>query len=316
MANEFDRFKGLPDIVTHPTVTGAEYAGLIRKPKIETEEERMIRTRKMAGIKQVGVPEKITPEIAKETKPVSPVAGIPAETKQVETKPAEVSLPYGYPEGEKVYTETELPTQRELAGGGFGFVPRGLPEAGTDIKAFYAESMQKLTDRASHVADTIEAGFFEGRRLTAAVEELKALHQGINDLGTQYTAMEAGTTESAYKKALAGKAERETLGMPETYEEAVKGEERVKAAGVKESKGLFEFGYQEYTKTKNKILASTDYLSEEDRQRDLAALDAQYPQYASGGNISSGITTGTRGKSKSGKPIIYTGKGSTGWEYE
>lgn len=257
----------------------------------------------------VGLPDTTTPLSEAKKKYNEVLAGnikptVPPTEEYVPTTGG-TNKPFGYPEEGKVYTNEDL--NQPITGGGFGYVPKGLPEAKVSLEDYYKETITKMQDRGDKLALQIEAGFAKGKRLTAAAEELRSIQstipllmEGLTKAGVGVRAEEATIGKTEAEKA---KLEKEAAGLPSTFAETKE------LAGAK-VKGMEEITYTEYIKGKNKILTNPAYLTEEDRQAALDNYEAQYPQFKPAGM---GLTNNT-----SEEKVLPDGskwrRTATGWQ--
>jgi len=234
----FKRQRGLPDLTKNISPTSV--SGISKVPLTEKEKEAagLKRTASLAGVRTptgekpteiiAGLPE-IEPTLTFEEarKKVSQIwkgsatteAAIPTE--EYVPAPGGISRPVGYPEEGKVYTEADL--GQPMTQGGFGYVPRGLPEAGATAKDYYREAITRLNDRADKLVLDIESGFATGKRLTAAAEELRNIQNTMpllmqGSLESEL-APELRKTTLAKMEAETEKLKKEAAGLPSTFKE-------------------------------------------------------------------------------------------------
>jgi hypothetical protein len=312
--------KGLPSTITHPTVTGATYPwNAPPKPTaLESQTMESKKTVSMAGLKPTGLREVpgVTKPITQTVIPTTPKTNVVSPvTQDVEQKgfSYEGFKPYGYPEEGKVYTEKDL--NQPMTQGGFGYVPSGLPEAGQDIMGFYAKQMEGMADRASRLAGEIEAGFYKGRRLTGAVEELKSLHTTIGTLQAGYTGMagvpsEAGLRTAQAQEAMgkAGRERKETDVLAGTHKQAF--EEKKTLAEI-EAGGRAKPDVSGRNLAQKQLYDIDNDTIRTPEEKEVAKNEVyrMYPEL----NPSSPTKAGTKSTSKSGRKIVMT---ELGWEYE
>lgn len=145
--------------------------------------------------------------------------GLPTE--EYVPAPGGTTKPVGYPEEGKVYTEEDL--GQPMTGGGFGYVPRGLPEPRASMEDYIKDTITKMQDRADKLALQIESGFAKGKRLTSATEELKSIQSSIPLLTAQLTEAGVGVrgkeAEISKAEAETEKLKKEAAGLPGTFAE-------------------------------------------------------------------------------------------------
>jgi len=185
--------KGLPEKITHPSVTGATYpyTATTIKEKKPTEQEL---AGKYAGIRYPTGATK--DEIKAAVEPLAKEQVIP----KAEEAPKEEKF-------QALPTAERVKAVQTLAAAGHVFTNE-------DLKKFYgtglppASMLDTLMERANTISSYLTSGVYKDRAAKAARQELTQLHETARSL--------IGVTgEAEYKKALTEEKKAETVAIPE-----------------------------------------------------------------------------------------------------
>jgi hypothetical protein len=279
---------GLPDFTTPTPGSDFSYAAPVMSEQIKTAQETS-KNLGVTGLKQTyGLPEPGSNLPVKTPTEISPTTT--EQTTVTEPKQPEVGG------GFKPYTGTPEERQKEIQGlaeAGHVFTnedlkkyygTRGLPEAGQNLKGYYASQIESLSDRAAKISDEIAAGFREGNR-SSSVEELKALHLMIAAFQAAH-AEESGIpskvklseAQAGEATAKAGKEKKETELLAPTHEKAFA--EAKELAGIKAVGEVRDFTKEAFDK-KIMDIDTDQYMEDEMKEQFKKRLYSQFPQYAS-----------------------------------